>query len=307
MEFLGNHDITLDRDFYARSGASFHNKNLQNSEECISLLTASTTITYLCHSQATIKLTKSEGPRTAFKVFGSPYSPRVGLWAFDYARLGETTPFPPPGTVSPKNSESGTQVSLISSGPSAAQLWSSVSTDTDILVTHTPPYLHCDRSTAHNLDLGCEDLRRVLSKVRPRLHVCGHVHEARGAERVRWDTDGSSEGRGNHAEVGVERWVDPCPDGNKISLVDLTARGGKSPLDNDGSHHPAPVNSPSTAVGGDPETSISSDLLPLPSGLVGRRETCVVNAAIAATSWPHVNGKRFHKPIVVDLDLPVWT
>jgi hypothetical protein len=41
-------------------------------------------------------------------------------------------------------------------------------------------------------------------------------------------------------------------------------------------------------------------------GRTGRRETCVVNCAIAATSYPHVDGKRYNKPIVVDIDLPVW-
>ncbi|KAL9009910.1 MAG: hypothetical protein Q9180_009353, partial [Flavoplaca navasiana] len=40
-----------------------------------------------------------------------------------------------------------------------------------------------------------------------------------------------------------------------------------------------------------------------------RRETCVVNAAIMATSWPHkaVNGSKYNKPMVVDLDLPTST
>jgi hypothetical protein len=36
---------------------------------------------------------------------------------------------------------------------------------------------------------------------------------------------------------------------------------------------------------------------------MGRRETCVINCAIAATNWPHRGGKKFNKPVVVDLDL----
>lgn len=39
------------------------------------------------------------------------------------------------------------------------------------------------------------------------------------------------------------------------------------------------------------------------SGREGRVESCIVNAAYTATNWPHRAGKRFHKPIVVDLDL----
>ena len=41
-------------------------------------------------------------------------------------------------------------------------------------------------------------------------------------------------------------------------------------------------------------------------GRLGRRETCVVNAAIMASSWPYKspNQRRYNKPIVVDIDLP---
>jgi hypothetical protein len=44
-----------------------------------------------------------------------------------------------------------------------------------------------------------------------------------------------------------------------------------------------------------------------PEVLVGkprRRETCIVNAAILANSWG--GRKRFNKPIIVDIDLPIW-
>jgi len=36
-----------------------------------------------------------------------------------------------------------------------------------------------------------------------------------------------------------------------------------------------------------------------------RQETCIVNAAIVSTSWPHRGGKKFNTPIVVDLELPM--
>ena len=38
--------------------------------------------------------------------------------------------------------------------------------------------------------------------------------------------------------------------------------------------------------------------------LVKKRVTFVVNAAIMANSWG--GPKRFNKPIVVDIELPVW-
>jgi len=40
------------------------------------------------------------------------------------------------------------------------------------------------------------------------------------------------------------------------------------------------------------------------AGSTDRTETCIVNAAIMANSWG--GPKRFNKPIVVDIDLPVW-
>lgn len=41
-------------------------------------------------------------------------------------------------------------------------------------------------------------------------------------------------------------------------------------------------------------------------GRMGRRESCVVNAAIKARSWGTVGTKFLNKPIIVDIDLPVW-
>lgn len=58
-------------------------------------------------------------------------------------------------------------------------------------------------------------------------------------------------------------------------------------------------------MGGDPARTKRCDVEAL-AGRMGRRETCVVNCAIMANNYPHVGGKRFNKPIVVDLDLPVW-
>ena len=215
--------------------------------------------------------------------------------------------------------------------------------------------------------------------MRPRLHVCGHVHEGRGVEVVRWDIEGGP-GAANVAypESRVECWQDPSPDSasGKISLVDLTSRSRRPPLDNDGSHPPhsselacahlhrdkyfstvfesgprrlgaicslcfsLPPGLPPAAgdgqvdrtgpteldvptplvpeaehpgldigrgslgIGGDPATHARCDHEAL-LGRMGRRETCIINCAIAATSWPHAGGKKFNKPIVVDLDLPV--
>lgn len=334
LTLSGNHDITLDCDFYSKYGSSFHNQDVQDHAKCLSLLTSSRTITYLQHNSATIRLTDPDGPGTEFTVFGSPYSPENGLWAFTYRRPNHAP------TASGPHNEAITSLS-------AAELWATVPEDIDVLVTHTPASTHCDDS------MGCEDLRRTLARVRPRLHVCGHVHQGRSAERVRWDTDSLDIGNKIASEGSVEPWQDPNPDPGsaKMSLVDLTGRGGKRPLefqrtqsmygksdlpepsqrvpcrlpfpepdnqDRVGPDGPARRNDgPGTSCIPDLVTSVDKSLpvlgdepqcttRPDPMGRLGRRETCVVNCSIMATSWPHIGGKRFNKPIVVDVDLPVW-
>ncbi|KAF3345123.1 Ankyrin-1 [Verticillium dahliae VDG2] len=147
--------------------------------------------------------------------------------------------------------------------------------------------------------------------------------DARGAERVLWDL---SCGNVAFKETSVEQWVDPAPEGKKLSILSLGSRGGK-PLRNDGgrgtwAERDDAVTQPSTAamqsgvpgaamphigtrgLGGDP-SSARSDGEAL-AGRLGRLETCVVNCAIMAKSYPHVGGRKMNKPIVVDLDLPVW-
>ncbi|KAK3383993.1 metallophosphoesterase domain-containing protein 1 [Lasiosphaeria ovina] len=58
-------------------------------------------------------------------------------------------------------------------------VWTGIDTDIDIdiLVTHAPPRAH----------LGCAHLLRLLWRVRPRLHVFGHVHAGAGTEGLCFD------------------------------------------------------------------------------------------------------------------------
>lgn len=53
----------------------------------------------------------------------------------------------------------------------------------DILITHTPPKYHCDLNAA----AGCEWLLKEAWRVKPKLHVCGHVHAGAGREVLWWD------------------------------------------------------------------------------------------------------------------------
>ncbi|PHH70400.1 hypothetical protein CDD80_6046 [Ophiocordyceps camponoti-rufipedis] len=232
----GNHDVTLDTRFYHEHGPVFHNQRPESSANCRALLTGSPSITFLEHESTKIRLKSPDGPHTEFSVFGSPFSPRRGLWAFGYDADSQ----PPPS------------------------LWDDITPGTDIVVTHTPPRTHRDLSDKGRV-AGCEALRRALWRVRPRLAVCGHVHEGRGAEHVVWASNEDEA----FAEKLTRAWDDPGAGTNKLSLMDLTS----------GSH----------------DTSAKME-----------DETCIVNAAVMKSKHPHVGGKQFHRPIVVDVDLPVW-
>nr|CAD7456266.1 unnamed protein product [Timema tahoe] len=55
--------------------------------------------------------------------------------------------------------------------------WDQIPTDTDILVTHTPPVGHGDLCCS-GIRAGCvELLTTVQHRVRPKYHVFGHIHE----------------------------------------------------------------------------------------------------------------------------------
>lgn len=82
-------------------------------------------------------------------VWGTPWTLRYGKYAF----MGDD-----PGLAAP--------FALIPDG-------------LDVLVSHGPPRGVLDR-TADGLDVGGESLLAAVRRVRPRLHLFGHVHEGRG-------------------------------------------------------------------------------------------------------------------------------
>jgi len=105
------------------------------------------TVHYLDNSSTTLLC--SGGRQT--KCYGSPWTPRHGNWAFQH--------------------------------PRAQDVWTNiVPEDTDILITHGPPKAHLDLG-----HIGCDFLLAELWRVRPRLHVFGHVHEGYGQETVGFD------------------------------------------------------------------------------------------------------------------------
>ena len=231
-------------------------------------------------------------------------------------------------------------------------MWEQVPLDTDVVVTHTPPKFHRDESGKHGAS-GCEQLRQALWRVRPRLSVCGHIHEGYGVEIVTWDLSSANV---KFKESHVERCEEPPPLSRKQFVVDLSKKRRFHALLNDGSvgsmtepcttamqpetRHttpiqgflpdvPSPAQSPfpdahkaqcpisnapiavkataeshGTYGQGGPPSSCRVDQEAI-CGRRGRQETCVVNAAYTATNWPHKGGKKFNRPIVLDMEIPL--
>ena len=61
--------------------------------------------------------------------------------------------------------------------------WDLIPTDTDILITHGPPYDIFDL-TIHSKNAGCEDLLEKVQAIKPNIHVFGHIHEDYGVKDV---------------------------------------------------------------------------------------------------------------------------
>jgi Icc-related predicted phosphoesterase len=51
---------------------------------------------------------------------------------------------------------------------------------TDVLITHGPPFGTLDQSHLITPHLGCEELAKAVLKLKPRLHIFGHIHGGHG-------------------------------------------------------------------------------------------------------------------------------
>jgi Icc-related predicted phosphoesterase len=52
--------------------------------------------------------------------------------------------------------------------------------DTDVLITHTPPYGLLDVNLHTGSHEGCSELFEAVKRIQPSLHVFGHIHGAHG-------------------------------------------------------------------------------------------------------------------------------
>jgi Icc-related predicted phosphoesterase len=98
-------------------------------------------VTYLNDSS-----TEIEG----IKIWGSPITPWFHDWAFNRHR-----------------------------GPDIKKHWDIIPVDTDVVITHGPVHGILDKTKA-GYAVGCEDLMEKINEIRPKYHICGHIHEAYG-------------------------------------------------------------------------------------------------------------------------------
>lgn len=86
-----------------------------------------------------------------YRIYGSPWTPTFHNWAF--------------------NLEAGKRI---------REMWRKIPTNTDILITHGPPYGILDKCE-NGVMAGCKGLlREIKGRIRPKVHLFGHIHEKHG-------------------------------------------------------------------------------------------------------------------------------
>ena len=86
------------------------------------------------------------------KIYGSPWQPEFFNWAFNLPR----------------------------NGWELEQRWKDIPDNTDILITHGPPYGYLDVPGGKKFQVGCELLRERIDAMKPKIHVFGHIHGSAG-------------------------------------------------------------------------------------------------------------------------------
>lgn len=86
--------------------------------------------------------------------WGSPVQPTFHNWAFNIDR-----------------------------GSAIRRHWKKIPFETDVLITHGPPFGTLDKADILTQHLGCEELTKAVTKLKPQLHVFGHIHGGYGTER----------------------------------------------------------------------------------------------------------------------------
>ncbi|RJE21105.1 Calcineurin-like phosphoesterase [Aspergillus sclerotialis] len=154
----GNHDILLDE----ASDTKFLTRGGDSAAERQKLDWGG--VQYLQNEAITLELPipgRTSQQARKVKIYGSPLTPELGSWAFQY--------------------------------PPIRDVWTGqVPNDTDILIVHGPPALYgdCDgeKGTTGIVKVkGDGYLLREIRRVRPKVVICGHTHGAYGLAVIQHD------------------------------------------------------------------------------------------------------------------------
>ncbi|KAG1906607.1 Metallo-dependent phosphatase-like protein [Suillus fuscotomentosus] len=143
----GNHDLCLD-EMWAQPIYGLPPEEVQQARTYVRSQTAAG-LHYIEHEP--FRFMSSSGRQ--WKIYGSPAAPLYALGSFQYETPDE-----------------------------ARVIYNRIPNDTDILMTHTPPFMTLDR-TRKGKHAGCHVLSNKLAELHNcRLHVFGHIHECAGAQ-----------------------------------------------------------------------------------------------------------------------------
>jgi Icc-related predicted phosphoesterase len=120
-----------------------------NSDKVKGLLTGYKSIDYIQDELITIQ----DGDNPEIKIWGSPWQPEFYNWAFNL----------------PKN------------GDELKAKWDMIPEGIDILITHGPAWgILDDVDGRRGEHLGCELLAERIKAIKPKIHICGHIHTGYG-------------------------------------------------------------------------------------------------------------------------------
>ena len=68
----------------------------------------------------------------------------------------------------------------VSSAVDRKKLYAQIPWDIDVLISHGPPFGILDTAPMSGSHEGCRELLDAVTRVRPKLHVFGHIHNAYG-------------------------------------------------------------------------------------------------------------------------------
>jgi hypothetical protein len=138
--------------------AGNHDRLFENNpEEVKGYLKDYPMIEYLQDEEAVLYFDGPNGdfPEDNIRIYGSPWQPAFYGWAFN----------------------------LPNNGIELAGKWEGIPANTDILVTHGPAYGTLDTVAGRPWDaLGCSLLAERIEIIKPKIHICGHIHSGYGYE-----------------------------------------------------------------------------------------------------------------------------